>query len=611
MAAPHSAAGRDERLARVLDEISRQRLDLEAACREHPDLADELRHLLVIGQMVDFCARPGPAATVDAGTSGRAAERAERLPRTFANYELVEELGRGGMGVVYKAWDKDLKRFVALKMVLRGSLASEADLERFRTEAQAAAGLAHPHIVPVYQVGEHEGQAYFCMKYVEGRTLSDVVAAGPLPPRLAAAYLAQIARAVQHAHEKGILHRDLKPANILLQKSEVGSQRTEGRQRSEDRSQRSEDRGQRSEGTRRPPTSDLRPPTSDLCPPTSDFRPPTSDLWPMITDFGLAKRVEGGVSLTGTGAIVGTPSYMAPEQAEGSGRPPGPAADVYSLGAILYETLTGRPPFLAASAVATLLLVRSEEPVRPRLLNPQIDTDLELICRKCLEKRPEHRYASAGRLADDLEAFLQGGPVSARSSSLVYFVSRLFRESHHAPVLENWGLLWMWHSAQIMLLCAVTSALYAAGLRSHWPFLALWTVGLVAWAALFWQLRRRGGPVTFVERQIAHAWGAGVAASIGIFVVEVVLGLEVLVLTPVLPVIAGMVFLVMAGTLSGWFYIAAAVSIVAVVPMALVGSPWAPLLFGAVSGLGFFVPGLKYYRQRLRAQSDGLSEPEA
>jgi hypothetical protein len=544
--APIMDPNRDELLAQVLDDITHQRTTLELACQKHPDLTDEIRHLLVIGQMVDFCAKPNPEVTLVHGQGQPTNTAGDPLPRVFGNYELVEELGRGGMGVVYKAWDKSLERFVALKKVLRGQMASQADLERFRAEAQAAAGLAHPNIVPVYQVGEIEGQAYFCMEYVEGKTLSEVVADGPLPPRVAASYLATIARAVQYAHEKGILHRDLKPANILLEQGDMES------------------------------------------------------ALPKITDFGLAKRVEGGMSLTGTGAIVGTPSYMAPEQAEGNNPAPSPAVDVYSLGAILYELLTGRPPFLAASPMATLLLVRSEEPVRPRLLNPQIDFDLEFICRKCLEKRPEHRYSSAAQLADDLDAFSLGEPVSARSSSLVYFVGRLFRETHHAPVQENWGLLWIWHSALIFLLCVVTSALYALGLRNHWPFLLLWSVGLVAWGNLFWYLRRRGGPVTFVERQIAHAWGAGVAATIGIFIVEVLLGLEVLSLTPTLAVIAGMVFVVMAGTLAGWFYIAAAISFIAVVPMALLGSPMGPLLFGAVSALGFFVPGLRYYRQRLK-----------
>ena len=205
-----------------MDEITAQRLDLEAACREYPDLEEELRHLHVIGRMVDYCARPNPAATAGQDEADlRPVTVAQALPRSFGNYELVEELGRGGMGVVYKAWDKGLQRFVALKMVLRGALASEADLERFRREAQAAAGLTHPHIVPVYQVGEHEGQAYFCMKYVAGRTLADLVADGPLPPRVAAGYLASIARAVQHAHEKGILHRDLKPANMFLQTATI------------------------------------------------------------------------------------------------------------------------------------------------------------------------------------------------------------------------------------------------------------------------------------------------------------------------------------------------------------------------------------------------------
>src|SRR5262249_1563905 len=225
-----------------------------------------------------------------------------------------------------------------------------------------------------------------------------------------------------------------------------------------------------------------------------------------------------------------------------------------------------------------------------------IDPDLELVCLKCLEKRPEHRYATAAALADDLEAYLKSEPVSARVSSLTYFLSRLLRETHHAPVLENWGVLWIWHSLMLFLLCAGTNALYLLGERSHLTYLTLWGVGLVAWGSFFWAWRRLGGPVTFVERQMAHAWAAGVAASVGTFVVVVLLGLPVLLLSPMLAVCAGMVFLFKAGTLSGWFYVAAAVSFLTAVPMALLPEV-GPLLFGAVSAAAFFVPGLKYYRQ--------------
>jgi serine/threonine-protein kinase len=352
---------------------------------------------------------------------------------------------------------------------------------------------------------------------------------------------------VQHAHENGILHRDLKPSNILIDEAEC----------------------------------------------------------PLVTDFGLAKRVVADASqpvesLTQTGAIVGTPSYMAPEQTEG--KPATPASDVYALGAILYEMLTGRPPFLAASVVETLLLIRAEEPVRPKLLNPAIDTDLELICRKCLEKRPEHRYARAADLARDLEAFLAGEPVSARSSSLHYFIARLLRDTHHAPVLENWGGLWMVHAVKIFLLCALTSAMYGLGSRDHVTYLTVWSVSLIAWGVIFWQWRKRGGPVTFVERQLAHAWAAGVVASIGTFLVEWMLPLPVLELTPVLAVAAGMVFLFEAGMLSGEFYLYAGLSFAMAAWMIVghIGPPWSPLLLGVASAVGFFVPGWRYYRLRHR-----------
>ncbi len=545
-----SDSRRDERLAVALDELLREHangtpVDLDAVARRHPDLADELKQLIAVGQFVNGLARPPACAATVSQTDEHGPAATAALPRSFGAYELVAEIGRGAMGVVYKAWDRGLKRFVALKMILRGPHASATDLGRFRAEAEAAAGLNHPNIVPVYQVGEYDGQAFFSMQHVAGRTLAARMAAGPLPPRQAAAYLAAIARAVAHAHEGGILHRDLKPSNILLD----------------------------------------------------------ADDRPLVTDFGLAKRVEGGASLTGTGALVGTPSYMAPEQTEG--KPASAASDVYALGAILYEMLTGRPPFLAASVVETLLLVRTEEPVRPRLLNPQIDPDLELICRKCLEKRPEHRYATAAGLARDLEAFLAGEPVAARSSSMAYFISRIFRDTHHAPVLENWGALWMAHSVKIFLLCALTSAIYALGYRAHLTYLLVWSISLIAWGLFFWHWRKSVGPVTFVERQLAHAWAAGVVASIGTFIVEVILGLDALTLTPVLAVGAGMVFLFEAGMLSGEFYFYAALSFALAGVMAWLGPPWSPLLLGIASAVGFLVPGWRHYRRRRRVAEPG------
>jgi eukaryotic-like serine/threonine-protein kinase len=545
----------DERLAALLERVTRQgqegqEPDFEALKRDYPDLIGELQQLVNVAQLARQFGPAASAATIVHPRSAASAAATWTPPRSFGVYQLVDEIGRGAMGVVYKAWDPRLKRFVALKVLLGGEHAAAADLVRFRTEARAAAAMAHRNIVPVYEVGECDGRAFFSMRYVEGATLAAKVSQGPLPPREAARLVALVAQAVEHAHQNGILHRDLKPSNVLL----------------------------------------------DV------------DQQPLVTDFGLAKRTrsEPGLSASGeptaTGVIVGTPSYMAPEQAAGTPAAVGPASDVYSLGAILYELLTGRPPFQAASAVDVLLLVRGEEAVRPRLLNPSIDPDLELICLKCLEKRPDHRYASAALLAADLEAYLAGETVSARSSSLAYFLSRLLRDTHHAPVMENWGGLWMLHSLNLLLLCVVTNAMWWVGVRDHLAFLLLWSVGLVVWAMVFWSWRRRGGAVTFVERQMAHGWAAGVAASIGVFLVEVALGLPALTLTPVLAVVAGMVFLFMAGTVSGWFYLPAALCFAGTLPMAF----WpgvAPTLFGIMAALGFFVPGLKYYRKSKRARN--------
>jgi serine/threonine-protein kinase len=544
---------RDEQLAQLLAQLTEEmrrggKPDLEAVAARHPDLAGELRELWAAVLFAEEFTRPAAP-----GPGPRTAAVVADLPRTFGDYELLEEIGRGGMGIVYKARQQSLGRTVALKMILRGELATAEDLARFQTEARAAAHLEHPAIVPVYGAGEHAGQAYFSMRYVEGETLGARLARAPLRPREAARLLAEVARAVHYAHERGILHRDLKPSNVLIDR--------DGR--------------------------------------------------PHITDFGLAKRVAGdGAGAPGptcTGAIVGTPAYMAPEQVSGSRGTPSPASDVYSLGVILYEMLTGRPPFQAPTPVDTLLLVLDQDPVRPRLLNPKVDPELELICLKCLQKEPELRYRSAADLAADLEAYLQGEKLSVGSfdlRSLGRLVSRMLRETHHAVVLENWGKLWMLHSLKVLLLCVLTTWMWWGGVANPLWYVLVWGGGLVAWGAVFWSLRKRGGPVLFVERQVAHVWGAAIVATVMVFLVEMLLGLPVLTLSPILAVIAGMTFAVKAGMLSGAFYVSAAALFLTALPMALYPH-YGILLFGLASAVCFFVPGLKYHRQRLRSLREG------
>ncbi|HZV07628.1 MAG TPA: serine/threonine-protein kinase [Gemmataceae bacterium] len=305
----------------------------------------------------------------------------------FGDYELLEEVARGGMGVVYRARQIRLNRLVALKMIRDGRLASAEEVERFRREAEAAAALEHPHIVPVYEVGEHEGRCYFSMKWIEGGSLAQALNS-PLPalsPKEAAQLVAAIARAVHHAHQHGILHRDLKSANILLQKRSLAN------------------------GRRQPAGEDKHQPADAGRSPCDSW----SDVCPMVTDFGLAKRVADSSVPTRSGVIVGTPSYMAPEQAAGS-KGLTTAVDVWGLGAILYELLTGRPPFQSESILQVLQQVQEQEPERPRTLNPRVDRDLETICLKCLRKEPASRYRSAEALADDLTRWLRGLPIQAR-----------------------------------------------------------------------------------------------------------------------------------------------------------------------------------------------------
>ena len=537
---------REERLARLLSELTDQRrqgqsIDREAVARQHPDLADEISALWAAVQLVERFGHSTPTCPYNPPSS-----ESLSLPRQFGEFELLDELGSGGMGLVHKARQRNPERLVALKLALAGKLATADERARFASEAKLAARLNHAGIVQIYDVGEHDGQIYFSMQYIDGTTLSRRVAEGPLPPREAARIVAAVARAVQHAHDNGIVHRDLKPSNVILD----------------------------------------------------------HDGQPHVTDFGLARRVEGGESLTRTGHIVGTPSYMAPEQADG-GKKATPSCDVYSLGAVLYHLLTGKPPFQAASVLDTLMLVREQDLVEPRRLNPKVDRDLEWICLKALEKRPEDRYASAAQLAEHLDAFLHGETPPVWPSNMSYFIHRMLRPTMHAPVLENWGALWMWHSLMAMFQCTLTAVLAWRGVLDRWPYLMIWGVGLLVWAGIFWALRRRAGPVLFIERQIAHVWGAAVFATITVFFVEMMLDLPVLRLSPVLAILAGTVFMVKAGMLSGEFYFAAAASFLTAVPMALLKGheAIAILLFGFVTSGSFFLHGLRYHRRRRDSNS--------
>jgi WD40 repeat protein len=378
----HDVSGRERRLQEALvacvEAAEGGAPDRAALLAQYPDCAAEVDEFLANRESVDRLAAPW--REVAAAAEGKSVPPGTMV-RYFGDYEILEEIARGGMGVVYKARQVSLNRTVALKMILAGQLASPEEVQRFRREAEAAANLDHPNIVPIYEVGEHQGQHYFSMKLIDGGSLARQVACFRDDRRAAARLVATVAGAVHDAHQHGVLHRDLKPGNILLA----------------------------------------------ACGLAPDAKPQAA----YVTDFGLAKRVGGDGGASQSGAVVGTPGYMAPEQAAAR-KGLTVAADVYGLGAILYELLTGRPPFHAETSLETLLQVMEREPVPPRSVNAAVDRDLETVCLKCLHKDPERRYGSAEALADDLERWLAGEPIEARRSG---FGERAVKWARRRPAL--------------------------------------------------------------------------------------------------------------------------------------------------------------------------------
>jgi hypothetical protein len=344
-----------------------QTVDIAELCQKCPELEPALRERLRALCELNAALASETTLISDASPAGGVADQPDTFPG-LPGFEILRELGRGGMGVVYQARQTALDRLVALKVLLGGRYASASSRARFKAEVESIARLQHPNLIQVFEVGEHEGHTYFSMEFVGGGNLEERFGSGPQPAHEAAELVAILAGAMQAAHERGVIHRDLKPANVLLSASSTRE---------------------------------------------AQWGVPGVGI-PKITDFGLAKRMDIPSSQTRTEHVMGTPSYMAPEQAKGQSKQVGPATDIYALGAILYRLLTGRPPFLAEGAIETVRQVAEEEPVAPRQVQPTVPVDLETICLKCLHKQPDQRYGSAAELEDDLRRFLAHEPILAK-----------------------------------------------------------------------------------------------------------------------------------------------------------------------------------------------------
>ena len=519
-----------EFLERYLDSLHSGDLASRSVLIErHPELARWIHCI----ELLDRLAPENPPVQHEKVAAQREPLQKETA-QPFGKYELLEEIGRGGMGVVFRARQTDLDRHVAIKMILSSRLASADDVGRFHAEAKAAGSLRHPNIVAIHDAGEVHGQHFFAMDFVEGRSLSQALAAGPFEPRQAAQCLAAIGRAVQYLHEHQIIHRDLKPSNILL----------------------------------------------------------SPDGTPFVTDFGLAKALAFDSPHTQTGTMVGTLGYMAPEQTLGESGSISPQSDVYSLGAILFELLTGRPPFQNASPFDTLMQVMEEDPPRPRKLNRNVPLSLEWICLKCLEKQPKNRYQSAAALVDDLDRFLRGEPLLTAAPGPI---RSLIRWSRREPALAT-------HLAAIVVSTGILQLKYMVSGSDppyHWMVMSVFAAWALAAVICCWLMRRLRLP-DFVQ----YAWAASDAVflTLLLYVTPSEPGQHgagpLLVGYPLLIVVAGQFFRVRLVT---FMTVACLISygVLVLIRREPIIQPQYNLIYAAALGVIGFVVGYQAYRVRI------------
>lgn len=512
-----------------------------------PGLADFLsqhEYLVQLGSWWRGAVDPGDTtALYDASSSapGQAPQAVGGEVPELPGYEILRQVARGGMGVVYEAVQRSLNRRVAVKLILQGGLASKIDQQRFVTEATAVAKLEHPNIVVIHEVGEHRGLPFFSMEYIEGESLAQLGSRGLVNPRQAAQYVHDVAEAVQFAHDHGVLHRDLKPSNVLVDKL--------GRVR--------------------------------------------------VMDFGLAKQIDADDKLTVTGQLLGTPAYMAPEQASGSSANVGPACDVYGLGAVLFELLTGQPPFCGATQLETLLDVLESDPPLPQQLNPQVPRSLEMIALKCLEKNPADRYASAQEVATDLQRYLDGESLSISSPNLLDRLVRTLQRSKFDQEVRQ-ASRFVLHASWIALATHLAMFLNYR-LRSPHPLMGVIFIRLAEIALMlvaFWPHRNRWFPPKgAAARQLWSMWlgylvGAQVIVAADYLLTppgEVFYGLRAY---PALAVLASLAFSMLGSSYWGYCYTICGIFLALAILMPF-WLPAAPLLFGACWSLSLAFLGIR------------------